>query len=211
MDLEHAATLLPLVIAVLAVIPTLYPPASVKSRRLWATIFLVVGGGTCSVLWWAVTLSQRAHTELVSGVTGGDNFPYVYPIIFCDYGPIPCSEPFGKIPMELRKAKTGPLYNVTVVKAVAQHDPQQTYFFLELDNDTPLKGLLAEEGLNGFYIEARNGRWTENILIERGDRGWKKSVFVYNWQRGELKPVFEEAPSEPTAGSPIARAPLPKP
>jgi hypothetical protein len=166
MDIEHLATLLPLVIAVLAVIPTLYPPASVKFRCLWTAIFVFVGGGTCLFLWRAATLSQGAQKELVSGVTGGDNFPYGYPIIFCDYGPIPCSEPFGNIPMELRKAKPGPLYNVTVGKAVSQNDPQQNYFFVELDNDTPLKGLLAAEGLNQFYIEARNGRWMENILIE---------------------------------------------
>jgi hypothetical protein len=209
MDFEHAATLLPLVIALLAVIPTLYPPG--KFRHLWVVIFLVVGGVASIVGWWAVNLSQEAHTELISGVTGGDNFPYVYPVIFCDYRPVPCQEPFGKIPLELRKAKPGPLYNVTGGKGVKPNEPQQNFVFQELDTDTPIKGMLAEEGYNGFDIEARNGRWVESIWIERGEHGWKKRVFLYAMRRGELKAVFEEPRSEPTDATPVARAPLPKP
>ena len=96
---------LPLVLAVLGVAVTFFPPLTDEWKYVWLAIFVLLGFAAVLATRQEQTSTKRAHAHLLKSVTGGDG--YCYFIVADQRGPLR--------PMSLILMNEGqfPLYDMT--------------------------------------------------------------------------------------------------
>jgi len=178
MDLDHAASLLPLALGILAALVTIYPPNG-RHRHIWAAVFAIAGVFTSVIIWFSVSTSQEFQSKVIANITGGDNYCFLWPYSVSGM-------PFGEYGFTIRKIKDTPLFDIDVEIDIAttvderkeQIKEGKTVQFEKTifhENYRTLRGELTATDIKlgiGYYnvfISQRNGIILQTIIITKDE------------------------------------------
>ena len=75
------SAILPLVLAVLGVAVTFFPPLTDENKYIWLGVFVILGFAAFLATRQEQLSTKRAHAHLLKSITGGDGYCYFVPLV----------------------------------------------------------------------------------------------------------------------------------